>query len=549
MNIKNLTMSFGVQEIFDDVNLQIKDNEKVGIIGMNGAGKSTFFKLVMGKLEPDSGRIILKPGTRIGFLPQVISDEIPSMEISVFDYLLDGRPIKKLEQELSEAYTEASVETDEKKLKFIMKRIGKLQEKLEYYEVYNAENILLKIVTGMNIDSDLLDMQLCNLSGGQKSKIAFARLLYSNPEILLLDEPTNHLDVDTKEYIINYLRNYNGTILVISHDIDFLDQVTTQTLYVDKATHKMELYPGNYEKYMKIRNERLKTLERIHDKQEKEEEILKKIIAKYIGGNEKKARIAKDRQKKLARLEENKVVLEQKQKVAHFKIKINQPSGVVPIKCENVKFGYKEDHILIDNLTFDLGRGEKFLIVGENGVGKSTLLKLIVGQLKPMLGEIVLNQKTEIGYYAQEHELLDNEKIILENFEGTGLSTKELRSFLGNFLFHGDDVYKKVSVLSPGERSRVALAKLALTGANLLILDEPTNHLDPQTQEMIAQTFKDYEGTMLVVSHNVDFVDNLGVERMLMLPSGEIRYYDKDTVLYYQELNNQSKYKKNPKNN
>ena len=549
MNIKNLTMSFGVQEIFDDVNLQIKDNEKVGIIGMNGAGKSTFFKLVMGKLEPDSGRIILKPGTRIGFLPQVISDEIPSMEISVFDYLLDGRPIKKLEQELSEAYTEASVETDEKKLKFIMKRIGKLQEKLEYYEVYNAENILLKIVTGMNIDSDLLDMQLCNFSGGQKSKIAFARLLYSNPEILLLDEPTNHLDVDTKEYIINYLRNYNGTILVISHDIDFLDQVTTQTLYVDKATHKMELYPGNYEKYMKIRNERLKTLERIHDKQEKEEEKLKKIIAKYIGGNEKKARIAKDRQKKLARLEENKVVLEQKQKVAHFKIKINQPSGVVPIKCENVKFGYKEDHILIDNLTFDLGRGEKFLIVGENGVGKSTLLKLIVGQLKPMLGEIVLNQKTEIGYYAQEHELLDNEKIILENFEGTGLSTKELRSFLGNFLFHGDDVYKKVSVLSPGERSRVALAKLALTGANLLILDEPTNHLDPQTQEMIAQTFKDYEGTMLVVSHNVDFVDNLGVERMLMLPSGEIRYYDKDTVLYYQELNNQSKYKKNPKNN
>ena len=549
MNIKNLTMSFGVQEIFDDVNLQIKDNEKVGIIGMNGAGKSTFFKLVMGKLEPDSGRIILKPGTRIGFLPQVISDEIPSMEISVFDYLLDGRPIKKLEQELSEAYTEASVETDEKKLKFIMKRIGKLQEKLEYYEVYNAENILLKIVTGMNIDSDLLDLQLCNLSGGQKSKIAFARLLYSNPEILLLDEPTNHLDVDTKEYIINYLRNYNGTILVISHDIDFLDQVTTQTLYVDKATHKMELYPGNYEKYMKIRNERLKTLERIHDKQEKEEEKLKKIIAKYIGGNEKKAKIAKDRQKKLARLEENKVVLEQKQKVAQFKMKINHPSGVVPIKCENVKFGYKEDNILIENLTFDLGRGEKFLIVGENGVGKSTLLKLIVGQLHPMLGEIVLNQKTEIGYYAQEHELLDNEKIILENFEGTGLSTKELRSFLGNFLFHGEDVYKKVAVLSPGERSRVALAKLALTGANLLILDEPTNHLDPQTQEMIAKTFKDYEGTMLVVSHNVEFVDNLGVERMLMLPSGEIRYYDKDTVMYYQELNNQSKYKKNPKNN
>ena len=275
MNIKNLTMSFGLQEIFNDVSLQIKDKEKVGIIGVNGAGKSTLFKLIMGKLSPDSGKIIMAPGTRIGFLPQVISDEIPSMDISVFDYLLEGRPIKKLEEELAQAYTDAALTTDEKKVKYLMKQIGKLQEKLEYYEVYNAENILLKIVTGMNIDSDLLDMKLKDLSGGQKSKIAFARLLYSNPEIVLLDEPTNHLDVDSKDYIINYLRNYNGTVLVISHDIDFLDEVTTQTLYVDKTHHTMELFPGNYEKYMKIRNERLKTEERLYEKQVREEEKLK----------------------------------------------------------------------------------------------------------------------------------------------------------------------------------------------------------------------------------------------------------------------------------
>lgn len=541
MNIKNLTMTFGLQEIFDDVSIQIKEKEKVGIIGVNGAGKSTFFKIIMGKLEPDSGKVILKPGTRIGFLPQVISDEIPSMNISVFDYLLEGRPIKKLEAELSEAYTKASIETDEKKINNIMKQIAKLQERLEYYEVYNAENILLKIVTGMHIDSDLLDMKLCNLSGGQKSKIAFARLLYSNPELLLLDEPTNHLDIDSKDYIINYLKKYNGTVLVISHDIEFLSAVTTQTLYVDKTTHKMELYPGNYEKYMKIRNERLKTQERLLDKQEKEEEKLKKIIAKYIHGNEKKANIAKDRQKKLAKLEANKVTLEKKKKVLNFKIKINQPSGVVPLKCENLKFGYSEEQILFDKLTFDLSRGEKFLVVGENGVGKSTLLKLIMNYLKPLEGKIDINYKTELGYYAQEHELLDKDKTILENFNGCGLSTKELRSFLGSFLFFEDDVYKKVSYLSPGERSRVSLAKLALTGANLLILDEPTNHLDPKTQEMIANIFKDYEGTMLVVSHNISFVDNLGVERMLLLPSGEIRYYDRNTLLYYQELNNESK--------
>lgn len=538
MNIKNLTMTFGTQEIFNDVTLQIKDKEKVGIIGVNGAGKSTFFKLILGTIQPDSGKIILKPGTRIGFLPQVISDEIPNMDISVFNFLLDGRPIKKLEKELADLYTQASTETDEKKIKYIMKKIGKTQEKLEYYDVYNCENILLKIVTGMNIDSDLLDLKLSALSGGQKSKIAFARLLYSNPEIILLDEPTNHLDLDSKNYIINYLKNYNGTILVISHDIEFLDQITTQTLYVDKTTHQMELYPGNYEKYMKIRNERLKTQERIYEKQLKEEEKLKNIINKYIRGNEKKAKIAKDRQKKLAKLEENKVTLEQKKKYTRFKMEINHSSGIIPLKVEDLKFGYTNDHLLFKNLTFDLERGEKFLIVGENGVGKSTLLKLIIGQLKQKEGKIILNEKCEIGYYAQEHESLRNDQTILENFSEFNLSINKLRSFLGSFLFHGDDVYKKISYLSPGERSRIALAKLALSGANLLILDEPTNHLDPETQKIIAETFKDYAGTMLVVSHNIEFVNNLGIERMLMLPSGEIKYYDANIVMYYHNLNN-----------
>ena len=543
MIIKDLYMSFGLQEIFEDVNLQINDKEKVGIIGMNGAGKSTFFKLIMGKLEPDKGKIIIKPGTRIGFLPQVISDEIPNMDISVFDYLLDGRPIKKLEDDLAKAYSDVSIETDEKKIKYLMKEIGKIQQKLEYYEVYSCESILLRIINGMNIDSDLLDMKLCNLSGGQKSKIAFARLLYSNPEILLLDEPTNHLDNDSKDYIINYLRNYNGTILVISHDIEFLTSVTTQTLYVDKSNHSMELYPGNYEKYIKIRNERLKTQERLYDKQVKEEDKLKRIIAKYIGGNEKKANIAKDRIKKLERLEEHKIVLEKKEKVSRVKLNIKRESGFTPIKCEELCFGYNKDKILINNLTFDLTRGEKFLIVGENGIGKSTLLKLLVGILGPLSGSIVINDKCDIGYYAQEHELLDNDKTIMGNFSEFNLSDRDLRSFLGNFLFSGDSVFKKVSVLSPGERSRVALAKIAISGANTLILDEPTNHLDPETQEIIANTFRDYKGTMLVVSHNISFVDNLGIERMLMLPSGQIRYYDRDIVLYYQELNNKSKYK------
>lgn len=538
MNIKNLTMSFGLEEIFDDVTIQIKDNEHVGIVGVNGAGKSTLFKLILKELTPESGSITFKNGTRIGFLPQVISDEVPNMDISVFEFLLTGRPIKELQERLEKEYLNASIETDDKKLDSIMKRIAKLQEKLEYYEVYNCENILLKIVAGMNIDSHLLDMPLKDLSGGQKSKVAFARLLYSNPEVLLLDEPTNHLDIDTKEYIINYLKKYHGMVLVISHDIEFLNEVTTSTLFVDKLTHKMELFPGSYEKYLKIKEEREKTTERIYEKQVKEEEKLKRIIAKYIGGNEKKANIAKDRIKKLERLEKEKVTIAPKNKVASFKMEIDHPSGIIPLKVDNLKFGYNKDNILFENLTFDLERGEKFLVVGENGVGKSTLLKLIMGKLTPLEGNIKLNDKVTLAYYAQEHEILDNDKNILDNFKTFDLSVNKLRSFLGNFLFFNDDVYKKVSVLSPGERSRIALAKIALSKANMILLDEPTNHLDPETQKLIADVFKSYEGTMLVVSHNLEFVDNLGIERMLILPEGKIKYYDKKVVNYYLELNN-----------
>lgn len=534
MKIDNLSLSFGTAEVYKNLTVEFNQNDKVGIIGVNGAGKTTLFKLILGELTPDAGTITVS--SKIGYLPQVIEDNFDK-EMSVFDYLLSARPIKELENKLTNLYEQIATEKNEHNLKKYMKDITKIEDELTYYEQYNAESELLKIIAGMNIDDALLDLKLKNLSGGQKSKIAFARLLYSKPETLLLDEPTNHLDLDTKDYIIEYLKNYKGLILVISHDTSFLDEITNKTLYIDKNKKTGTLYNGSYSKYEKIKKERELATSRLHDKQQKEEEKLKEIIARYIRGNEKKANIAKDRQKKLEKLLSEKVEVEKKNKYTKFKINIKYPSYSIPISCNNLTFGYTEENLLYQNLTFDLIRGEKFLIVGENGIGKTTLLKLIMNILTPLEGSINISEKTLIGYYAQEHDLLNKEKTIKENFSDSGLTDYELRRFLGSFLFTNDDIFKKINILSPGERSRVALAKIALSGANTLLLDEPTNHLDPMTQLIIADTFKDYEGTMLVVSHNLEFVDNLGIERMLLLPSGRIMYYDKNVVLHYELLN------------
>lgn len=542
MQIKNLTMSFGNQELFNNININIDDYEKVGIVGLNGAGKSTFLKIVYGQISPDKGKVIIKNNTRVAYLPQVIKDEIPEENITVFDFLLLGRPIDKLNKELEKLYIEIS-SAEESKLNDLYKKINIINQELEYWESYSAENTLLKIIDGMNIDDNLLEKLINTLSGGQKSKIAFARLLYSKPEIILLDEPTNHLDIDTKEYIINYIKNYKGGVYVISHDIEFLNEVTTKTLFLDKRLKTFELFNGNYDKFKKVIDHHELEIERKIEKQQEEEIKLRKIIEKYTNSSGNRKKMAQDREKKLEKLLKDKITSPVKSKELNLKININRESTKYPLTVDKLSFKYDKSskRYILHNLSFSLSKGEKFLIVGVNGVGKSTLLKLIMNRLTPDKGEIIIGDKTDLGYYAQEHELLDNNKSIIDNFNDIDISTKELRNVLGRFLFYEDDVYKKVSILSPGERSRLSLAKLSLTGANLLVLDEPTNHLDPETQKIIANTFKTFKGTMLVVSHNPEFVDNLGIERVLILPTGQIDYYKRDIIEHYKMINTKDK--------
>ena len=536
MKGSNLNLSFGLEQIYVNANFQLNDFDKVGVVGVNGAGKTTLFKVILKEQELDSGKIKIV-NKNIGYLPQEIILE--NKDITVFEYIMSARPIDKLNKKLIELYNEVAI-TSGKEQEIIMKKISKVQAELEYYDCYNAENILLELISDMQIDFELLDMRLCDLSGGQKSKVAFAHLLYSKPEILLLDEPTNHLDVTTREFITNYLKKYKGMVLIISHDVDFLNKIVNKILYVNKVNKSLTVYDGNYDIYKKKLEDEKEFQNRLIDKQEKEIKELQEFVEKAKKAsrtNHNLKKMGKDREIKLARKLEELGTRERLYRKIRLNIKPNREGSKIPLKVNNITFNYPGKDKLYNNLSFVINNRERFLIVGENGVGKSTLLKLIVGKLKPNEGSIWYGSKTDIAYYAQELELLDDNKTILENVDTKGYSDKELRTLLGNFLFYGDDVFKKIKVLSPGEKARVTLCKIMLERANLLILDEPTNHLDPETQVVIAENFKNYEGTIIMVSHNPVFTSHIDINRMLILPQGKITNYSEEKLNYYYKLN------------
>lgn len=531
----DLCLNFSLEPIYNHAEFHIGEKDKVGIVGVNGAGKTTLFKVILGLQELDSGKILFSKHQKIGYLPQEIVLENP--EITVYEYLLEARPIKKIEHDISCMYEEISSSSDSKKQNKLLKKVGELQGLLEYYDYYNYEDILFELLESMHIDVDLLDVKLRELSGGQKSKIAFAHLLYSKSEILLLDEPTNHLDVETRNFVIQYLKNYNGMVLIISHDVSFLDEIINKTLFIDKATHKIHVFDGNYKQFQKKWKALTEAKEKLALKEEKEREKLREIVLLYSNSSGKRKRMAQDREKKLKKLEQNKTTIEKQRKQVKLNIQPNKENSKEPIKVNNLTFHYPEKENLYENLSFLINRKERFLIVGENGVGKSTLLKLLVGLLKPVCGSIWVSNKTDFAYYAQEQENLDLNKSVLENVNTKDFSEKQLRTILGSFLFTGDDVFKKVEVLSPGEKARISLCKVMLQKANILLLDEPTNHLDPETQKIIGENFHSYEGTILVVSHNPSFVEQIGIDRMLILPSGKITNYSHEKLEYYYELN------------
>lgn len=536
MKGKNMNLAFGLEKIYEDAEFQIGDLDKVGIVGVNGAGKTTLFRLLLGELELDSGSLT-SGNARIGYLPQeiVLEDE----DITVWDFLFEGRPIKKYEQELEEIYKklETAVNAEQEAL---LARMGTLQERLEYFDFYEAETILLKLADKMSIDAELFHRPMRELSGGQKSKMAFARLLYSKPEILLLDEPTNHLDVSTKDFVIKYLKNYRGSVLIISHDIDFLNRIINKIMYINKATHKISVYDGDYYIYKKKYAEEQRIREMAIVQQEKEIKELSDFVQKAKQASQTNHHLKRMGKERALRLDKKRGELQKRNRLykrVKMDIRPKREGAQVPLEVENITFHYSGYPTLYQNLSFQINGRERFLVVGENGVGKSTLLKLMMGILSPDEGCIRFNQKTDIAYYAQELEQLDENKTVIDNVESEGYTPWQIRAALSNFLFYDDDVNKKVSVLSPGEKARVALCKILLQKANLLILDEPTNYLDPETQKIIGGNFNLFEGTIIAVSHNPSFVEQIGISRMLILPSGRIEPYSRELLEYYYEIN------------
>ena len=533
---QNLCLAFGTETLYDNASFRLEMGDKVGVVGVNGAGKTTLFKIILGLHKPDSGEIVVTTAARVGYLPQEIKILDSANDVSVWDYIYEARPFDALQEQLNIEYEKLAKYPNSAK---ILERINILQDQIDNCDIAEADHDLLKIIEKMDL-GDLVDKKMSELSGGQKSKVAFARVLFSKSALLLLDEPTNHLDTKTKKFVTNYLRNYDGMVLIISHDQKFLDEVTNKTLFLNKTTHKTKVYKGNYSAFRRQYAADLAAQDAKITDQEREIKRLQEFVMR--ARNAKRSNTAliamgHQREKVLAKRIAELETREKQYEKVNIDVTPKEKSGVHPLELQNLTFHYADSPDLYHNLSFTLDRGEKFLIVGENGVGKSTLLKIITGGLQPISGNVIYGHNVSVAYYAQELEILDERRTVFENIQSYDYTDTELRGILSNFLFFDDDLNKKVSVLSPGEKARVALCKILLKRANLIVLDEPTNHFDPETQKVIGENFKNYAGTLIVVSHNPDFVEQIGITRMLVMPDGIIKNYSHELLEYYYYLN------------
>ena len=522
IKVQKLSKSFGVHTVFQDVSFEIRRGERIGLIGANGAGKSTLLKCLMGQEEYDSGVFVVSEGESVGYLQQDIAFED---DVTLRQTITEAwQDVLRLEEQLKDAEKDMQAHPDDES---VMNKYARLQERFEWLGGYEYESMSRKIVHGLGFGEADLDRPVQQFSGGQKTRINLAKALVRRPDYLFLDEPTNHLDMDMLEWLEGYLLSYGGGILIVSHDRYFLDKVATGILELEHG--KVTKYKGNYSRYIVQRTEQRKALERAYQKQQDHIRQTEEYIRKYKAGI--KAKQARGRQSQLNRLE--RIELAPEAETLHFHFAPAEECGQKVLVLDDICGGFG-DRQLFDHLSLLLRRGESASLIGPNGTGKTTLLRMIMGEIEADKGHITLGSRVHIGYFAQEHTDLHGAWTVLEEIMNDfSYGEDEARSVLGRFLFQGDDVFKVVDSLSGGEQARLALLKLFLQGANFLILDEPTNHLDIPTREVLEQALQEFGGTYLVVSHDRYFLDKI-TQRTLVLEDKKIKEF-LGNYTYYRE--------------
>jgi ATP-binding cassette, subfamily F, member 3 len=523
--LENISKSYGPHEILQDVTWQHNPGEKIGLVGRNGAGKTTLFRLITGREEPDHGRIIRTNALSIGHLEQHL-DAAP--DTSLFNYVLGAfsrvlgieKQMRQIEDDLAEAGEEEQGR--------LLDRYAVLQHEYEHADGYTIHSEVERVLTGVGIDGGEWDRPIAEFSGGQQNRAMLAKLLLSRVDVLLLDEPTNHLDLDGIEFLEKYLAELEAGFVLISHDRTFLNRTVSEI--VELAHGGLTEYPGNYETFLELRKARMEQMEGEWERQQEMIGRTQEFIRRNIAGQ--KTRQAQSRRKLLDKLE--RVERPQTdQTLAKFHLDAGPRSASVAVVVENLVAGYGGDPV-VGPLNLQVRRGERYAIVGPNGSGKSTLLKTLAGRLEPVEGEVRYGSNIQLGYYDQTlGDLRPHVRVLDEIWDLDHSKTEEeMRTYLARFSFFGDDVFKKVSALSGGERGRLALAKIMYVGGNVMLLDEPTNHLDVYTREALEEALEIFTGVLIVVSHDRWFVDRI-VERIILVREGaaELHYGNYSQVM------------------